>query len=56
VTDGLADVVTPVFDQSGAYLYYLASTDYGLASGWLDMSSYDPDLTRTLYVTRGHRR
>ena len=51
VTDGLADVVTPIFDQSGKYLYYLASTDYGLASGWLDMSSYDPDLTRTLYIT-----
>ncbi len=44
-------MVTPVFDQSGQYLYYLASTDYGLASGWLDMSSYDPDLTRTLYIT-----
>ena len=33
VVDGLADVVTPVFDQGGEYLYYLASTDYGLASG-----------------------
>ncbi len=51
VVDGLADVVTPVFDQSGEYLYYLASTDYGLASGWLDMSSYDPSVSRTLYVT-----
>jgi len=51
VTQGLADIVTPVFDQSGDYLYYLASTDYGLASGWLDMSSYDPNVTRTLYAT-----
>ena len=51
VTQGLADVITPLFDQSGEHLYYLASTDYGLSSGWLDMSSYDPDVTRTLYVT-----
>ena len=51
VTQGLADVVTPVFDQDGEHLYYLASTDYGLSSGWLDMSSYDPEVTRTLYVT-----
>ncbi len=50
VTDGLADVITPVFDQNGEHLYYLASTDYGLNSGWLDMSSYDPEVTRTLYV------
>ena len=54
VTESLADIITPVFDQSGQYLYYLASTDYGLNSGWLDMSSYDPDLTRTLYVTILH--
>jgi len=55
VVDGLADVITPVFDQGGEYLYYLASTDYGLASGWLDMSSYDPTTTRTLYMTVLHK-
>ena len=51
ITDGLADITDPIFDPSGEYLYYLASTDYGLASGWLDMSSYDPSLSRTLYAT-----
>ncbi len=49
LTDGMADVITPVWDQSGKYLYFLASTNYGLNSGWLDMSSYDPDLDRSLY-------
>jgi tricorn protease len=49
LTDGLADVITPVWDQSGDYIYILASTDYGLSSGWLDMSSYDPDVSRSLY-------
>ncbi len=49
LTDGLADAITPVWDQSGKYLYFLASTNYGLATGWLDMSSYDPSTTRSLY-------
>ena len=49
LTDGLADVITPVWDQNGKYLYFLASTDYGLNSGWLDMSSYDPGVNRSLY-------
>jgi len=29
-------------------------TDYGLSSGWLDMSSFDPSITRSLYVTVLH--
>ena len=55
VTDGLADIETPIFDQNGKYLYFLASTDYGLTSGWLDMSSYDPSVSRTLYVSVLHQ-
>jgi tricorn protease len=50
VTEGTADATSPVWDVSGEYLYFLASTDYGLASGWLDMSSYDPKVTRSLYA------
>jgi tricorn protease len=50
LTDGLADAVSPVWDASGKYLYFLASTNYGLNSGWLDMSSYDRPVTRALYV------
>jgi len=49
LTDGMADVLTPAWDVSGQYLYILASTNYGLNTGWLDMSSYDPDVTRSLY-------
>lgn len=41
VTDGLADAVWPVWDASGKYLWFLASTDFGLRSQWLDMTSYD---------------
>lgn len=50
ITDPLADAISPIWDQSGEYIYMLASTDYGLASGWLDMSSFDPSTTRSLYA------
>ncbi|SCX88609.1 tricorn protease [Nonlabens sp. Hel1_33_55] len=50
ITDPLADAITPIWDESGEYLYTLASTNYGLTSGWLDMSSYDPSTTRSLYA------
>ena len=50
VTDGLADSVWPVFDASGKYLWFFASTDFGLKSQWLDMTSYDHDETFGLYM------
>ncbi len=50
ITDGLADAISPVWDASGKYIYTLASTNYGLTSGWLDMSSYDVKVTRNLYA------
>jgi len=50
ITDVMADAISPVWDESGNYLYFLASVDYGLASGWLDMSSYNVPVTRTPYM------
>ena len=50
ITDPIADAISPVWDASGKYIYTLASTDYGLQTGWLDMSSYDPSVTRALYA------
>ena len=50
ITDGMADVISPVWDQGGDYIYTLGSTNYGLATGWLDMSSYDPKTLRSLYA------
>ena len=49
VTDGLADVMYPVWDSGGKYLWFLASTDFGLGSQWLDMTSYDREETFGLY-------
>lgn len=50
VTDGLADAVWPAWDASGKYLWFLASTDFGLKSQWLDMTSYDHDENFGLYL------
>jgi len=50
ITDGLADAVSPAWDASGKYLWFLASTDFGLRSQWLDMTSYDHDENFGLYL------
>ena len=49
VTDGLADTMFPVWDANGKYLWFLASTTFGLGSQWLDMTSYDREETFGLY-------
>jgi tricorn protease len=50
VTDPLADAVWPAWDASGKYLWFLASTDFGLRSQWLDMTSYDREENFGLYL------
>jgi len=50
VTDGLSDVTEPVFDPSGKYLYFFASTDAGPARQWFDMSNADIRETNSLYL------
>ncbi len=51
VTDGLSDAIAPAWDKSGKYLYFLASTDLALNTGWLDMSSVERPMRRQAYVT-----
>ncbi len=50
VSDGLADEVSPAFSADGRFLYFAASTDQGLNTAWLDMSSMHRPLSRHLYV------
>jgi tricorn protease len=50
ITDGLSDAISPVFDAGGKYLYFLASTNYALRTGWLEMSSVDRLITRAIYL------
>ena len=50
VTDGMSDAVSPAFDAGGKYLYFLASTNVGPQTGWLEMSSLDRPTRRSVYV------
>ena len=50
LTDGLSDAVSPAWDANGKYIYFLASTNYALLSGWLDMSSLEHPLKRSAYI------
>ncbi|HTX05189.1 MAG TPA: PDZ domain-containing protein [Steroidobacteraceae bacterium] len=50
VTRGASDCMYPLFDRGGKYLYFTSSTNTGLAYGWLNMSSIQRPLTRTVYA------
>jgi tricorn protease len=50
LTDGLSDATAPAFDAGGKYLYFLASTNLGLRTSFLEMSSVDRPLTRAIYL------
>ncbi|HXJ94398.1 MAG TPA: PDZ domain-containing protein [Terriglobia bacterium] len=50
VTDGMSDVLYPNFDKNGKYLYFTASTNMGLTTGWLDMTSDAHPVSRSVYV------
>src|SRR5437867_2797732 len=50
VTDGMSDALFADFDKEGKYLYFTASTDTALGTGWLDMSSLQRPVTRSVYV------
>ena len=51
ITDGLAEVTSPVFDRSGKYLYFFGSTDAGPALDWFSQSGSDMRETRNIYLT-----
>ena len=50
ITDGASDCVSARFSLDGKHLYFAASTDSALRTGWLDMSSYQRPVNRSLYV------
>src|SRR5471030_910954 len=50
VTDGLSDVVDPVFDKSGKYLYFFASTNAGPSNNWFSQQNEDNRVTRTVWM------
>ncbi len=50
ITDGMSDALFPRFDANGKYLYFAASTNTGLSSAGLDMSSDEHPVSRSIYV------
>jgi tricorn protease len=50
LTDGLSDAIDPTWDRGGKYMLFLASTDFALNTGWLDMSSIDRPVERGVYL------
>ncbi|MCK4966463.1 PD40 domain-containing protein, partial [bacterium] len=50
ITDGLSDVSEPVFDKSGKYIYFFASTDAGPIKHWFAMSNTEMRMTRAVYL------
>ena len=50
LTDALASAAEPVWDANGRWLYFLASTDLGVRSGWADLGSQTRTSTAGVYV------
>ena len=50
VTDGMSDALYPAFDKNGKYLYFVASTDFGLTVGDSDMSGLSRPVTYSVYA------
>ena len=50
LTDALSDAQSPVFDRSGKYLYFTASTNRGPAIGFAEMSTFPHQSSRSIYA------
>jgi tricorn protease len=51
ITDGLADARSPIFDRSGQYVYFIASTHMGQAATLGDISQFNnPNPVSSLYA------
>lgn len=50
ITDGMSNAASPVFDPSGKYLYFTASTNSGPSDAGIDLSSLDRATNAGLYV------
>ena len=51
LSDPLADAISPAWDLNGRYLYFLASTNVALGSGWANTSSQNAQPTFGAYLT-----
>ncbi len=51
LTDAMADARAPAWDRDGRHLYFLASTDVALGSGWANTSATQARSTYGAYAT-----
>jgi tricorn protease len=51
LTDEMADATQPAWDRDGRHLYFLASTNLALASGWANTSTMRADPSYAAYVS-----
>src|SRR5580704_4944082 len=49
LTDGMSDALNATFDKEGKYIYFTASTNTALTTGWLDMTSMQRAVTSNVY-------
>lgn len=50
LSDGMSEVGSPCFDQSGKYVYFLSSTDAGPVKNWFAQSANDMEMTSTIFL------
>ena len=50
VTDPMADALSPSWGRDGKHLYFLASTNLGLGSGWANTSTMSADPEYGVYA------
>lgn len=50
ITDGMSESCEPVFDKSGKYLFFYASTDAGPVKQWFDLSNSGLVMTSSFYM------
>ena len=50
LTNSFADSFSPAWDRDGHHLYFLASTDLALGSGWANTSSITSDPSYSAYI------
>lgn len=51
ISDPMADAISPAWDLNGRYLYFLASTNVALGSGWANTSSQQAQPAFAAYLT-----
>jgi tricorn protease len=51
ISDPMADALSPAWDLNGRYLYFIASTNVALGSGWANTSSQQARPTFGAYLT-----